>query len=316
MRRAIRLKPSHELAHDGAPNMASFFAFRRWLAHKLLPLDVTPPPSLPPKLVAPLPIPEVIDTRDARVRELEGCVASLNAALNAAKQDAKEKEDANEKEKEKETDKPTPTTSADGHTKDRGKRMAELERRVEDAESAAARHRGRADDAEGHAADLEQQLHKLRAPGGEPAGDGLSEVWWSPGDACVDAILRELERAEETVDVCVFTITDDRLAQALVSAHRRRVRVRILTDNDKSYDEGSDIARLSDAGIEVRVDRTEYHMHHKFAVFDGRRALTGSYNWTRGAARNNEEHIVVTRDAHLTAELARGFGKLWRKFEP
>jgi phosphatidylserine/phosphatidylglycerophosphate/cardiolipin synthase-like enzyme len=90
----------------------------------------------------------------------------------------------------------------------------------------------------------------------------------------------------------------------------------VLTDNDKAEDEGSDVARLERAGIPVRVDRTEYHMHHKFAVFDGRRAITGSYNWTRGAARNNEEHIVVTDDLRLVTELGRGFETLWDRLGP
>jgi phosphatidylserine/phosphatidylglycerophosphate/cardiolipin synthase-like enzyme len=144
----------------------------------------------------------------------------------------------------------------------------------------------------------------------------LAEVWWSPGDDCLEAIYRRIDDADRRIDVCVFTITDDRLAQALLAAHRRGVAIRVITDNDKAEDEGSDVHRLHRAGLEVRVDRTEYHMHHKFAVFDGRYALTGSYNWTRGAARNNEEHIVVTDDPRLVEPLASGFERLWRSLGP
>ncbi len=38
------------------------------------------------------------------------------------------------------------------------------------------------------------------------------------------------------------------------------------------------------------------HMHHKFALFDGGRLLTGSYNWTRGAAETNYENVIDTTD--------------------
>ncbi|MCA9056002.1 MAG: endonuclease, partial [Planctomycetaceae bacterium] len=51
--------------------------------------------------------------------------------------------------------------------------------------------------------------------------------------------------ARETVDVCVFTITDDRITRAILDAHRRRVRIRILSDDDKSGDLGSDVERLA-----------------------------------------------------------------------
>ncbi len=41
------------------------------------------------------------------------------------------------------------------------------------------------------------------------------------------------------------------------------VAIRVLSDDDKSADEGSDVMRFERAGIPVRVDRTEHHMHHK-----------------------------------------------------
>src|SRR6185369_692047 len=96
-----------------------------------------------------------------------------------------------------------------------------------------------------------------------------SRACFSPGDACLTAILRELERTRKTADICVFTITDDRIARAIIGAHERRVAVRIITDNDKQYDGGSDIDRLRRAGVPLKVDETEHHMHHKFAVLDG-----------------------------------------------
>jgi hypothetical protein len=38
------------------------------------------------------------------------------------------------------------------------------------------------------------------------------------------------------------------------------VKVRIITDNDTAADPGSDIQQLQDMKIEVKFDKTEFHM--------------------------------------------------------
>ena len=144
--------------------------------------------------------------------------------------------------------------------------------------------------------------------------DGDTAAYFSPGADCLDAILREFERVKERADVCVFTITDDRIRDAMLRAKRRGVTLRVITDGDKSYDEGSDVSALERAGVPVRADRTEAHMHHKFAVFDGRRLLTGSYNWTRSAANVNAENVIVTSDASLARSFSAEFEALWNRY--
>lgn len=141
-----------------------------------------------------------------------------------------------------------------------------------------------------------------------------TSVCFSPGDACLRK-LRELCRgACSTLDACVFTIADDRLTGELLDAHARGVRVRIISDDDKRHDDGSDIHRLCDAGIEVRVDRTRFHMHHKFALFDGGTIANGSFNWTRTASTSNFENLVVSNDAYLCRVFSGHFEQLWRAF--
>ena len=138
-----------------------------------------------------------------------------------------------------------------------------------------------------------------------------AEAYFSPGEDCLRAIRRLLAAAQMTALVCVFTITDDRLADALLDAHRRGVEVRVITDNVKADDLGSDVDRLEQQGITVRVDRSPFHMHHKFAILDGATLLTGSYNWTRGAARDNEENLIVTSEPRLVSPFLSTFEHLW-----
>lgn len=140
-------------------------------------------------------------------------------------------------------------------------------------------------------------------------------AFFSPGDACL-CKLRELCRGARTsMDICVFTIADDRLTEEIIAAHRRGVRVRIVSDNDKRMDSGSDIARLLEEGISVRMDPTPFHMHHKFALFDAGLLANGSFNWTRSASMSNFENLVVSADAYLVRCFGGQFEQLWSEFE-
>ena len=136
-------------------------------------------------------------------------------------------------------------------------------------------------------------------------------VCFSPGEDCRQEIVSQIRKAEQTIDICVFTITDNAIANPIIDAHRQGKTVRIISDNDKSEDLGSDIERMARAGIAVRMDTTSKHMHHKFAIFDNRRLLTGSYNWTRAAAAENEENLVVLRDDRAVAAFSEEFERLW-----
>ncbi|MBC8351049.1 MAG: nuclease [Planctomycetes bacterium] len=138
-----------------------------------------------------------------------------------------------------------------------------------------------------------------------------AEAFFSPGDDCRNAINGQLRRAKRSVDICVFTITDNRISDCIIETIDRGVSIRIISDNDKSEDRGSDIERFERAGIEVAIDKSEHHMHHKFAIFDQRITLTGSYNWTRSAAERNEENILVTHDARIVNRFLKEFNQLW-----
>ncbi len=140
------------------------------------------------------------------------------------------------------------------------------------------------------------------------------QVCFSPGNQCVDAVTGLCERAKESIWVCVFTISDDRIADALIRAHKRGVRVKIISDNHKSTDLGSDVQHLKQQGIPLKLDKSSNHMHHKFAIFDESILVNGSFNWTRSASQYNQENIVIDSEAHLVKSFAKEFLRLWNKF--
>ena len=145
------------------------------------------------------------------------------------------------------------------------------------------------------------------------SGPEPARVLFGPSDPMVETLLELLSETRTSFDLAVFTLTDDRLAAAILDLHRSGIAVRILTDDDKASDLGSDVRELVRAGVPLRTDRSEYHFHHKFAVFDRKRVVTGSYNWTRGADRNNRENFLITEDLPLVAGYSDAFDAMWEE---
>ena len=160
---------------------------------------------------------------------------------------------------------------------------------------------------------LEDALRLFATPGSDEL-ETTSDALFSANDDCAKRICTLLDMTRQKADVCVFTITDNRIRDAILEAHRRNVSIRIISDKEKSLDIGSDIESLSRNGIPVRMDVDPGHMHHKYALFDSRRLITGSYNWTRSAATENEENLIVTGDAKLIGQFQQHFESLWRQY--
>jgi len=144
----------------------------------------------------------------------------------------------------------------------------------------------------------------------------MNQAYFSPGPNCRIAIEQAMETALSELLICVFTISDDRLSDAIMAAHRSGLTVRVISDNDKMHDRGSDVERLSQAGVDVRIDCSPEHMHHKFMVIDGHTVMTGSYNWTRSAETRNEENIIAVDDPLLANRFSEEFERIWKLSEP
>ena len=140
---------------------------------------------------------------------------------------------------------------------------------------------------------------------------------YAHGPTSLTALLSVIKEATSSLDICVFNITCNEIAAEIQGAADRGVRVRIVTDREQADSQGSDIESLSRSRrINVRKDLSDQsHMHHKFAIINGRTLINGSFNWTRSAVLANKENIVVTRnDPSLLEGFVHEFERLWVEF--
>ncbi|ORX66973.1 phospholipase D/nuclease [Linderina pennispora] len=146
--------------------------------------------------------------------------------------------------------------------------------------------------------------------------DTYIRSYFFPSEQSFEQLMNFLDSAKSTLDICVFNITDNDVANAIIRAKKRGVEVRIITDDGQLESKGSDVIRMQqDHGIPFKHDNDENKfMHSKFAVIDRRAVWMGSYNWTVGARRSNNESVIVTNDKSTADAFSREFEKLWRQF--
>ena len=133
-------------------------------------------------------------------------------------------------------------------------------------------------------------------------GTAQIKVLFSPNDDVQGEIVRTLNAAKKQVLVQAYLLTDDKITNALIAAHQRKVDVRVLLDAVRTQQaSGSDASALSHAGISVKVENRYENAHNKVIIIDASLptavVLTGSYNFTYAASKKNAENLLFIRNA-------------------
>jgi phosphatidylserine/phosphatidylglycerophosphate/cardiolipin synthase-like enzyme len=125
-----------------------------------------------------------------------------------------------------------------------------------------------------------------------------------------ERVVAAIGGAQSTVDIAAFEFNLQSVADALVAAHERGVRVRMV-DDDEHTEDSEQMEQVREAGIPVVDDQRSAFMHNKFVVIDGAEVWGGSMNYTENDVfRNNNNliHIVSPQiAANYTAEFEEMF---------
>lgn len=146
------------------------------------------------------------------------------------------------------------------------------------------------------------------------------QIYFSRKDPVGKVLVREINAAQKSIHVLMYSITDKELGDALIAASQRGVDVRIVLDRTQSFERNS-IAnalkeQLGPERVVFRTGKGRGVMHQKLAVYDGLTVTLGSYNWTNNAKANNWENLLVLRDARVAEESLQEFRRVWLSPEP
>lgn len=137
-------------------------------------------------------------------------------------------------------------------------------------------------------------------------------VYFTPGPDCENNIIAEINQAKK-IDIAVYSITNQNVVDAIIDAKERGAKIRIITDRLQSAGKYSLVEELKTAGIPVITNTGHKIMHNKFAIFDGKRIESGSYNWTDSATKSNAENCMFfdQEDKAFTKQ----FNYLWDLYQ-
>ncbi len=117
---------------------------------------------------------------------------------------------------------------------------------------------------------------------------------FAPEEDCASFPVDAIDRAEQQILVNAYGLTtSSAIVEALVRAKQRGIDVKLIADRTTPWGRNSGIGSLARAGIPIWIDHTARTAHSKSMVIDGKVTLTGSMNWSGGAARNSEDAALI-----------------------
>jgi phosphatidylserine/phosphatidylglycerophosphate/cardiolipin synthase-like enzyme len=140
---------------------------------------------------------------------------------------------------------------------------------------------------------------------------GAQQPAGTTAEACIDGIINKINAADQTIDVAIYNVNRDDIVDALVQAHNRGVRVRVvaaLATSNPSLNVplpfqvvfGNDIAL----------------MHNKFMAIDANSedeswVMSGSTNWTNQTFFEDFNNNVFVQDQSLARTYVIEFEEMW-----
>ena len=120
-------------------------------------------------------------------------------------------------------------------------------------------------------------------------------VSYSPKGGCTEAAVQEINQARHEILVMAYSFTSKPIADAIIEAKKRGVRVDILLDHSNEKETYTELAYMEQHGIVPLIDDKHAIAHNKIMVIDHKTIITGSFNFTHQAEHENAENMLVIK---------------------
>ena len=140
-------------------------------------------------------------------------------------------------------------------------------------------------------------------------GDFKVQVFFAPSSNIETELVKFIESAQESVELCVFELNLQSVVDVLVEKHKSGVDVRVIIDAD--YQGEHELSSLYKSGVDIKADPRSAFMHNKFVVVDEKRVWTGSYNFTKNGTHKNDNNALLIDSELLAENYLAEFDEMW-----
>ena len=154
------------------------------------------------------------------------------------------------------------------------------------------------------------------AASGQPQeGGGAISVWFTDPLANMTSggvegnLVQAIDAAEQTIDLAIYNLSLEDVADALIRAKDRGVQVRLMMKT-KTMDNRVP-QRMADAGIAIVGDQREGLMHNKFMVIDNQEVWIGSMNFTGASVYKDFNNLVRLRSTRAAQNYTVEFNEMF-----
>lgn len=130
------------------------------------------------------------------------------------------------------------------------------------------------------------------------------------------SILKEIEKAQKSIDLEMYLLSNKKIIQALKDAKKRGVEIRIILEknpynlewfNKKIFKE------LKEIGIQTQWSNSEFSLtHSKFMVIDNQMAIIMTCNFTYSGFNSSRDFGLINFDSKDVAEIKKLFEADWQ----
>jgi phospholipase D len=140
-------------------------------------------------------------------------------------------------------------------------------------------------------------LGPWKSYGADHGTNGPAKTCFSPGTACTEATVKQINKAKYEVLVLAYAFTSAPTARALSDAHKRGVNVRVILG--KAHRRDVSAAILDNMKVPTYVDDEHTIADSEIMIIDQSTVITGPFGSRNASEEKNGESVLFIKSKDL-----------------